>query len=378
MRRRYQQGCLTRERRKRGPAVWIFRWRDGQTNRKEIVGTVEQLKTKTSAMRACESLRVNVNRKTRSPRTLAELVTHYNEKELPNKTPYTGEVYQCYLQKWILPQWGKYSLSDVKAVAVESWLGTLALANGTRAKLRNLMHALYNHALRWEFTDHNPISLVRQSAKRERIPDVLTVVEIRKLLWELAEPWRTAVFLAVTTGLRVSELLALKWADCDFAAGEIRLSRGIVRQSIGEMKTEASRKPLPLDAGLADVLTRWRAVCPYNQPSDYIFGSSQMQGKQPLWPNSAMEDHIRPAAIRAGIEKRIGWHVFRHSFGTLVKATGADVATTQALMRHANVSIRMDTYVQAVTPAKQRAQRSIVSQLFPFVPTREVGSRLSN
>ena len=64
-------------------------------------------------------------------------------------------------------------------------------------------------------------------------------------------------------------------------------------------------------------------------------------------------------------------------FGTLVKANCADVATVQALMRHANVSVTMNTYVQAITPAKQQAQRGIVSQLFPFVPTlvaHEAGS----
>ena len=87
------------------------------------------------------------------------------------------------------------------------------------AKLRNLMHALYNHAMRWEFFDRNPITLVRQSAKRTRVPDVLTVEEIGKLLGELADPWRTAVYVAVTTGLRVSELLGLKWADVDFTRG---------------------------------------------------------------------------------------------------------------------------------------------------------------
>jgi integrase len=369
MSRRYQVGCLYRESRKTGPDVWAFRYRDGQSNRKEIIGTVDQFATRKSAMKACERLRANINRGTRSPRTVAELVTHYELNELRTKTPYTAEVYAGYLKTWIEPAWSGHSLSDVRTVAVESWLGTLPLADGTKAKLRNLMHALYNHAMRWEFFDRNPITLVRQSAKRTRVPDVLAAEEIGRLLGELADPWKTAVYIAVTTGLRVSELLGLKWGDVEFTAGEIRLSRGVVRQHIGVMKTEASRKPVPLDAGLAEVLLDWRRRCPYNQDADYIFGSPDKNGNQPYWPTAGMENHVRPAALRAGIGKRIGWHTLRHTFGTLVKSQGADVATTQAMMRHANASITMDRYVQAVTPAKREAQSRIVQSIpFPNVP----------
>ena len=225
------------------------------------------------------------------------------------------------------------------------------------------MHAIYTHGMRWEFTDRNPISLVRQSAKRERVPEVLTIEDLRALLAELGEPWKTAVFVATVTGLRVSELLGLKWLDLDFASQEIRLSRGIVRQHLGEMKTEASHKPLPLDSRLADKLLQWRSVCPYNQDSDYIFASPYKHGTQPYWPTSAMENHVRPAAKRAGIKARVSWHTLRHTFGTLVKANGADVATTQALMRHANASITLDRYVQAGTPAKREAQSGIVGML---------------
>ena len=374
-RRHYQNGCLYREKRRSGPDVWVLRWRDGEVHRKEIIGTVEQFPSRKAAMQACELLRRNINRDAKSPRTIGELVSHYEQQELPKKSPYTQEVYAGYLRTWIVPAWGSHSLS-VRTVDVEAWLGTLPLANGTRAKLRNLMHALYNHAMRWEYFDRNPLTLVRQSAKRVHAPDVLTVEEIGKLLSELREPWRTAVYVAVTTGLRVSELLGLKWGDVNFAAGEILLSRGVVRQHISDMKTEASRKPVPMDAGLAEVLSRWREIAPYNQDRDYIFGSPDRRGEQSYWPTAGMEDHIRPAARRAGIQKRVTWHVFRHTFGTLVNSKGADVATTQALMRHANASITMDRYVQAVTSAKREAQARLVQAIpfpvavFPDVPTR--------
>src|SRR5439155_13585779 len=125
MSRRYQSGCLYRETRKAGPDVWVFRYRDGQTNRKEIIGTVEQFPTKTKALKACELLRTNINREARSPRTVAELVAHYTGKELAedgSKAYSTREVYGSYIRTWILPTWGTQQLSDVKTVAVEALL----------------------------------------------------------------------------------------------------------------------------------------------------------------------------------------------------------------------------------------------------------------
>jgi integrase len=105
--------------------------------------------------------------------------------------------------------------------------------------------------------------------------------EIKGLLAELQPLYRIAVYVAAVTGLRVSELLALQWEDVSWDAMEIQLSRGIVHQHVGEMKTEASKRPLPLGDGLAEVLMDWRGQTPYNQHGDWIFASSEMQGEQP-------------------------------------------------------------------------------------------------
>ena len=51
---------------------------------------------------------------------------------------------------------------------------------------------------------------------------------------------------------------------------------------------------------------------------DWIFASGRMKGRQPLWPEAIERNYIRPAAERAKITKRISWHVFRHTFSTLL------------------------------------------------------------
>jgi len=368
-RRRYQSGCLYREKRKAGPDVWAFRHRDGQSNRKEIIGTVEQLPSRKAAMQACELRRANINRNIATPRTMADLVEHYRQKEMSedsSKSFSTRTAYDVYLRNWIVPAWGEHSLSNVRTVAVEDWLRTLPLANGSRAKIRNLMSTLFNHAMRYEWAEKNPIRLVRQSAKRERTPDVLTAEEIRALLGKLEGPYYVMAFLAAVTGLRVSELLALKWEDLDFAAGEMSLTRAIVCQHVGPLKTAASQKPVPMDAGLSALLLDWRGRCPYNQEQDYVFASLAKDGAQPLWPSSAMSNHIRPAAKLAGILKHVRWHVFRHSFATLLKGNGEDVKTVQESLRHANSKVTLDTYTQGLMPVKREAQRKVFEMIVPI------------
>ncbi len=121
-----------------------------------------------------------------------------------------------------------------------------------------------------------------------------------------------------------------------------------------------------MDAGLSALLLDWRGRCPYNQEQDYVFASLAKDGAQPLWPSSAMSNHIRPAAKLAGILKHVRWHVFRHSFATLLKGNGEDVKTVQESLRHADSKVTLDTYTQGLMPVKREAQRKVFEMIVPI------------
>ena len=83
------------------------------------------------------------------------------------------------------------------------------------------------------------------------------------------------------TGLRISELFALRWSDINFDAGEISITRSIVMQVVGPRKTEASQKPIALDTHLTKALQTWREHTQYRAPGDWVFASPETGGQQP-------------------------------------------------------------------------------------------------
>src|SRR5439155_19667266 len=101
------------------------------------------------------------------------------------------------------------------------------------------------------------------STKRRTAQEILTSSEIQRLLASLRFREQTLVLLAVTTGLRRSELFALKWKDVDFQTKQIHVTRSIVQNVVGICKTESSQKPVPAHDDLMKALREWRGQTPY-------------------------------------------------------------------------------------------------------------------
>src|SRR6516162_79071 len=292
--------------------------------------------------------------------TGAELVEHYRQRELASdntwKSYSTKRGYESYLKNWIVPHWGNCKVPEVKTIEVETWLRNLPLAKSRSAKIRNIFSVLFNRACRYDLFDRNPITLVRHSAKRRRIPDVLTVEETQRLLSVLAVKERTMVLMAVGTGLRRSELCALKWKDVDFAAKQASVTRSIVSQVVGICKTEASQKPVPLHESLAHALQEWRTHTSFRKREDWVFASPHSSGKHPYCAQAIMRYHIAPASRGIQLQKRVGWHTFRHTYLTMLRQVGTDIK-----VMHSSVRCTLDTYTQAIMPAKRAAQSAVLS-----------------
>lgn len=374
-----QRGSLAMVIRKEGPSVWQFRWSERslhgtRVQRKRVIGTIERYPNESSARSAITVLLAEINsdkmRMGSCSITVAQLCDHFEQRELTKDNTWrsysTKKTYQAYLTRWILPHWGRYELAEVRTIHVESWLRTLPLAKSSCAKIRNLMSVLFNHACRHELFDRNPIYLVRQSAKRRRAPTVLMPAEIKALVENLSIRERTLVLLAVSTGLRQSELFGLKWGDIDFAEGTMNVTRSIVYGVVGPCKTESSQKPVPVHSFLADALLEWRKQCVSTKSDDWVFASRRYRGRRPYWGQAILRKYVRPVAARVGIQKRIGWHTFRHTYSTLLRSVGTEFKVMQELLRHSTLRSTLDVYTQAITPAKHAAQAAVLSLVFSF------------
>lgn len=153
-----------------------------------------------------------------------------------------------FLNNWIRQKWGAHTLEQVRTVAVEQWLHDLQLASRTKVHIRNVMHVLFECAARWEFTQNNPITRVRQGGSRQADPDILTPAEFQALLKAITDTRvRVMVVLAGCLGLSRSELAGLKWEDFDWADAVLTVQRGVVNNHVGNTKTLARQKPVPLD-----------------------------------------------------------------------------------------------------------------------------------
>ena len=378
-RNRYQKGSLRRVSRKSGPDVWEYRFRDhaepGSPMRQITLSALEYPTENKVLIRLQEDLlRINgpESFKTQNKPTLGLVIDRFSKeerleeilKQQPGETTITDGLsystaagYRSYLKRHIKPKWGSTALVDVKALVVTEWLKTLPLSPKTRGQVRALLHLLFERAMLWSLIElqRNPIELVKvkNSSRRLKKPQTISPEKFQELIAVLREPHKTMITVAMFTGLRVSELLALRWEHIDFKAGLMLIQQGVVNGRIGKVKTEASHDEIPLDPAFVKILQDWKG----DRSEGLVFPSPVTGGC--FYAGVIQRQILKPKGEEVAITG-LGWHTFRHTYRSLLDETGAPIGVQQKLMRHSNIATTMNVYGSASIRAKQQANSKVV------------------
>lgn len=357
---RVRTGSVVQDKRDK---VWRFFWWEDGKRRSKVLG---RFPTKAAAWSAAKPLRDRlesqpVNRERSAP-TVRSLIERYRAERMPTRSD-TRRAYEVWISNHILPKWGDRAITDLEPRPVELWLGSLPLAPKSKAHVRGVLRNLWDFSA-WSgdipMDRRNPMELVRikGASKRTRKPRSLTVDEFQKFAQHLSEPFRTIALLCCCLGLRISECLALKWADVDWLNHKLLVERAIVAQQVDDVKTAESRKKLVIDRELLSALQAWKQRTQFSRNEDWLFASPAQLGRLP-WSYDQVWRVYQKAAKAAGIGG-LGTHSLRHTYRTWLDSVGTPIGVQQRLMRHADIRTTMNVYGDAVTADMALAHRKIV------------------
>jgi len=364
MRARYQSGSVVLDKR---VAAWYFRWNEGGKRKAERIGSLAEFPTKTKAKREAEKFvtRINTPAMKQTRATVAEVVGRYRREKMPRRAS-TVHGYDCWLNNYIVPQFGDVPVPDLKAGEVDTWLKGLKLSPKSKAEIRGLLSRLLDLAMLWEYMPlgRNPMELVEVKGAAERSKKqarTITVEEFGALSAKLQQPFRTMACVALFHGLRVSELLALKWADIDWLEKTLSVERSIVNQIEADTKTATSAAKLPLHDSEIAMLEDWKAESEFTKPTDYVFASPHLGGDKPYHYNSFLWK-LEQGAKAAGIPV-LTTHSFRHTYRSWLDSNGTSAGLVKTLMRHADIRTTFNTYGTAIPDDIRREHGRVVDMV---------------
>jgi integrase len=205
----------------------------------------------------------------------------------------------------------------------------------------------------------NPMSLIKLkgvSKRKKKIPEI-PAEGFQKLINALPEPLNVMVLVDGCLGLRISELVALKWEDIDFEKRMISIQRKFTRGKLGKTKSDASEASLPLAKALLSALLSWRAK---SNGSEWLFPSPITGG--PRSASMLLQKRLKPIAQSLGLGN-ITWHILRHACRSWLGSVGATVGAQKDLLRQADISTTMNIYGHALTAEMREVQERMISNV---------------
>lgn len=253
---------------------------------------------------------------------------------------------RCNINKHILPFFGEMYVEDIQWRDIQRFYDECNhLARSTVNKFKNILCKVLDCAVKDGIVTSNvardrTLTISGGTTKRESVPPA----EYERIKAQIANledgNAKNYIALAVYTGMRRGECLAMKWENIDFKHGLIHVTNAVAfsgnKTVVGEPKSKAGKRYIPLDENLRSILE------PVRQQSGLLV--CRKDGT-PLTQSAykRMYDKLKRQIDLAGYTP----HQLRHTYATYLVAGGTDPKTVQSIMGHADIGTTMDTYVHA-------------------------------
>jgi integrase len=296
----------------------------------------------------------------------------------------TWENYMRSIKNHIYPALGHIPLRDLKTDDIQNLYNRMIKEGRAPATVRRnhqiinscLKQAVENRLLSW-----NPA----EAAKLPKLTDTkvraMTFEEMSKFLSVLQEDrWGAAFLCLLGTGLRMGELLALRWQDVDLDKQILHVRQALVRTKekgvyFDEPKTEKSKRAIPIPGEVVEALKKHRiqqfqlrlAVGEKYQNHDLVFATSV---GTPIYPRHFTRKFYK-LRDKAGIPKDINLHALRHTYATRLLEQGENLKTVQELLGHTDISTTANTYSHVSIEVKQKAAAKMDKLLSKKISSRE-------
>lgn len=298
--------------------------------------------------------------------TLAEYLNRWlADYAKPNLSPRTTEGYEYIFTRHIIPALGSLVLSQLKPEHLSKYYSEkqkAGLSNQTVRHHHTVIHKALKTAMEWELINRNPADAV--SCPRAQQPEIQTWNEdevARFLEVARSTPYYALFYTALFTGMRRSELLALRWSDIDFILSEIYVSRSMHVLKGGKIiyrspKTKTGKRTIALPPSAYLVLDEHRKA----KETDLLLIGKTLSDNDPVFNtlgkpllSNTVSNAWRKIVRRAGI-KRIRLHDARHTHASLMLKQGIHPKIVQERLGHSSIQITLDTYSH-VAPGLQEA-----------------------
>ena len=305
--------------------------------------------------------------------TVGEYLDQWLKDYRPSIGPHSAQTYEFFIERHIKPAIGQIPLTSLKPEHLQRLYsdklstgrcdGSGGLSGRSVRYIHVTIHRALKSAARLGIISRNVADSVDVPGVEHHEMKTMTEDDIHAFL-EAARstPYHTLFYLALFTGMRRSELLALRWSDMDLLMCQASVNRTLHRLNNGEIifretKTAKSRRMVALSPRTCLVLQEYRQKQEQDrllagnplQESDLVF--SQLDGK-PLLPDSVTHAFM-VLARRTGL-KGIHLHSARHTHATLMLKQGIHPRVVQERLGHASIAITLDVYSH-VTPGLQEA-----------------------